>query len=134
MPPTPITLFLCGDVMTGRGIDQILAHPGDPQLFESHVRSARVYVEHRRACQRTDSARGRARLRLGRRARGARARRPDARIVNLETAVTAAATPWPGKGIHYRMHPANIGCLTARRRSTAACWPTITCSTGAVAV
>jgi hypothetical protein len=25
-----ITLFLSGDVMTGRGIDQILAHPGDP--------------------------------------------------------------------------------------------------------
>ena len=27
-----VTLFLCGDVMPGRGIDQILAHPGDPVI------------------------------------------------------------------------------------------------------
>jgi poly-gamma-glutamate synthesis protein (capsule biosynthesis protein) len=38
---------------------------------------------------------------------------PDRRIVNLETAVTASETPWPGKGIHYRMNPAHIGCLRA---------------------
>jgi hypothetical protein len=25
-----VTLFLCGDVTTGRGIDQILAHPFPP--------------------------------------------------------------------------------------------------------
>jgi poly-gamma-glutamate synthesis protein (capsule biosynthesis protein) len=41
------------------------------------------------------------------------ARRPDVRIVNLETAVTTADEPWPGKGIHYRMHPANVPCLVA---------------------
>ncbi|GMQ87881.1 MAG: hypothetical protein BMS9Abin08_1093 [Gammaproteobacteria bacterium] len=29
-----ISLFLCGDVMTGRGVDQALPHPGDPQLYE----------------------------------------------------------------------------------------------------
>ena len=29
-----ITLFLCGDVMTGRGIDQVLPHPADPSLYE----------------------------------------------------------------------------------------------------
>src|SRR5690606_15954844 len=39
--------------------------------------------------------------------------RPDARIVNLETSITRSDSPWPGKGIHYRMHPENIGCLTA---------------------
>jgi poly-gamma-glutamate capsule biosynthesis protein CapA/YwtB (metallophosphatase superfamily) len=27
-----ITIFLCGDVMIGRGIDQILPHPSDPAL------------------------------------------------------------------------------------------------------
>jgi poly-gamma-glutamate synthesis protein (capsule biosynthesis protein) len=27
--------------------------------------------------------------------------------------VTDRGEPWPGKGIHYRMHPANVGCLTA---------------------
>lgn len=37
----------------------------------------------------------------------------DARIVNLETAVTTSEDAWPGKGIHYRPHPANVGCLVA---------------------
>jgi poly-gamma-glutamate synthesis protein (capsule biosynthesis protein) len=27
----PITIFMVGDVMTGRGIDQLLPHPGDSQ-------------------------------------------------------------------------------------------------------
>ncbi|MGR9037177.1 MAG: twin-arginine translocation signal domain-containing protein, partial [Gammaproteobacteria bacterium] len=32
-PDSPtMTLFLCGDVMTGRGIDQVLPHPGDPRI------------------------------------------------------------------------------------------------------
>jgi len=39
-----ITIFLSGDVMTGRGIDQILPHPSNPQLCESHIKSARDYV------------------------------------------------------------------------------------------
>jgi poly-gamma-glutamate synthesis protein (capsule biosynthesis protein) len=38
---------------------------------------------------------------------------PDVRIINLETAVTTSDAAWPGKGIHYRVHPANIACLTA---------------------
>lgn len=40
-----LTLFLCGEVMTGRGIDQILPHPGPPQLHEPHVTAAQRYVE-----------------------------------------------------------------------------------------
>src|SRR5205814_631129 len=36
----PIRLFLCGDVMTGRGIDQVLPHPGNPELHEAYVRDA----------------------------------------------------------------------------------------------
>src|SRR5690606_13549457 len=40
-----LALFLGGDVMTGRGVDQVLAHPGDPRLWEGYVRDARTYVE-----------------------------------------------------------------------------------------
>jgi poly-gamma-glutamate synthesis protein (capsule biosynthesis protein) len=40
-----VTLFLCGDVMTGRGIDQILPHSSAPRLFESCRRAAVDYVE-----------------------------------------------------------------------------------------
>jgi poly-gamma-glutamate synthesis protein (capsule biosynthesis protein) len=40
-----IRLFLCGDVKTGRGIDQVLPYPADPTLHEPYIRDARSYVE-----------------------------------------------------------------------------------------
>jgi poly-gamma-glutamate synthesis protein (capsule biosynthesis protein) len=107
-------LFLSGDVMTGRGIDQILPAPCDPALDEPWVKSALDYVS------------------LAERASGPIPRRvhpayvwgdalaeleresPAARIVNLETAVTLSAERAP-KGINYRMSPANAACLTAAR-------------------
>jgi poly-gamma-glutamate capsule biosynthesis protein CapA/YwtB (metallophosphatase superfamily) len=109
----PVTLFLCGDVMTGRAVDQILPHPSDPQLHEPYVSDAREY------------------LALAERASGPIAhpvsfdyiwgdllpelakRRPQARIVNLETSVTRSDDWWRGKPIHYRMHPDNAPCLAA---------------------
>jgi poly-gamma-glutamate capsule biosynthesis protein CapA/YwtB (metallophosphatase superfamily) len=107
-----MTLFLCGDVMTGRGIDQILPHPGAPELHEPYVRDARDYVALAAQTQgafppRVDPAYiwGDALAELDRVS-------PGARIVNLETSVTRSASYWKGKGIHYRMHPENIACLT----------------------
>ncbi len=108
-----VTLFLAGDVMTGRGIDQILPRPGDPRLFEPYVRSALEYVA---LAERENGPLprqigfsyiwGDALAELARMS-------PDARIVNLETAVTTRGEPWPGKGIHYRMSPGNLPCLAA---------------------
>jgi poly-gamma-glutamate capsule biosynthesis protein CapA/YwtB (metallophosphatase superfamily) len=112
-PSRRITLFLCGDVMTGRGIDQILPHPGKPHLFESYMRSALGYVE--LAEKVNDPIRHPVNFAyiwgdaLGAFQRAA----PDLRIINLETAVTASEDAWPNKGIHYRMHPTNLPCLTA---------------------
>lgn len=110
-----VTLFLCGDVMTGRGIDQILPHPVKPHLFEPYARSALEYVllaeRASGPIQRSaafDYIWGDALPELQR-------MHPDARIVNLETAVTASEDAWPGKGIHYRMHPENIDCLTVAK-------------------
>ena len=40
-----LRLFLCGDVMTGRGIDQALPHPVNPVLYEPYIRDARAYVD-----------------------------------------------------------------------------------------
>lgn len=109
----PLTLFLCGDVMTGRGIDQVLPHPGDPRIYESYMTSALGYVQlaedaHGSIAKPVDFPYlwGDALAELAR-------VRPDARIVNLETAVTASGEPCVGKGIQYRMHPANVPCLTA---------------------
>lgn len=39
-----VTLSACGDVMPGRGIDQILPHPGDPELREDYADDANAYV------------------------------------------------------------------------------------------
>ena len=108
-----ITVFLAGDVMTGRGIDQVLPHPGDPRIHESYMRSARGYVEL------AEEANGPIRKPVefsylwGHALRELERAAPDARIVNLETAVTESDDHWKGKGIHYRMHPRNVGCLTA---------------------
>jgi poly-gamma-glutamate capsule biosynthesis protein CapA/YwtB (metallophosphatase superfamily) len=108
-----LRLFLCGDVMTGRGVDQVLPHPSDPVLYETWAKDARRYVELAEAAHGPVGAPvglsyvwGDALAELERAA-------PDLRIVNLETAVTSTTTPWPDKGIHYRMHPANAPCLSA---------------------
>ena len=45
MTDDPAVVFLCGDVMLGRGVDQILPHPGDPALRERCIVDARTYVE-----------------------------------------------------------------------------------------
>jgi len=113
MTENELTLFLCGDVMLGRGIDQILARPSDPQLHESYVRSALGYVELAEAtCGRLPRRVAPAYV-WGDMPAEFAAARPDLRVINLETAVTASDDAWPGKGIHYRMHPANIDVLTA---------------------
>jgi poly-gamma-glutamate synthesis protein (capsule biosynthesis protein) len=107
------TLFLGGDVMTGRGIDQILPHPGKPQLHEPYVRSALGYVQIAEDATGPISRPVDAAYVWGDALAELERVRPDARIINLETAVTMAEDAWPHKGIHYRMHPANIGCLSA---------------------
>jgi len=38
------TLLLAGDVMTGRGVDQIMSEPLPPVLYEPWVKDARDYV------------------------------------------------------------------------------------------
>lgn len=99
--------------MTGRGVDQILAHPGDPRLWEADVRDARTYV------------------RLAERVSGPVPRpvadgwpwgealpvlddaAPDVRVVNLETSVTRSSDTDLSKGVHYRMSPENLPCLAA---------------------
>jgi poly-gamma-glutamate capsule biosynthesis protein CapA/YwtB (metallophosphatase superfamily) len=103
-----VTLFLCGDVMLGRGVDQILPHPGDPRLRERAVRDAGIY------------------LNLAAEVNGAFPRPVDwtwpwgdalelladagcdARIINLETSITTSGEFARGKAVHYRMQPANV--------------------------
>jgi poly-gamma-glutamate synthesis protein (capsule biosynthesis protein) len=109
----PIKIFMCGDVMTGRGIDQVLPHPGDPLIYESYMKSAEGYVEIAEnvngPIQRPvgfsyiwgDSLEEMERV------------TPDVRLINLETSITESDDYREGKHIHYRMHPKNIYTITA---------------------
>ncbi|MFI8962977.1 CapA family protein [Streptomyces sp. NPDC053493] len=108
-------LFLCGDVMLGRGVDQILPHPLDPALPEPYVRDARDYVALAEARSGAVPRRAPPGYPWGEALELVDAARPDARVVNLETAVTRHAVPVPGKSVHYRMDPANLPALTAVR-------------------
>jgi poly-gamma-glutamate capsule biosynthesis protein CapA/YwtB (metallophosphatase superfamily) len=109
----PVTLFVCGDVMTGRGIDQVLPTPSSPEIYEPYMTSARGYVRLAEelngpipAPVAFDYIWGDALPELERLA-------PDLRIINLETAVTRSDSYWPHKGINYRMHPDNMPCIRA---------------------
>jgi Bacterial capsule synthesis protein PGA_cap len=110
-----IRLFLCGDVMTGRGIDQVLPHPTDPTLHEPYIGDARYYVERAESVNGViprpvefDYIWGDALAELDRAG-------VDLRIINLETSITSSEDYWRDKEIHYRMHPRNIDCITAAR-------------------
>ncbi|WP_044871214.1 CapA family protein [Pseudomonas sp. LFM046] len=110
--PQTLKLFLAGDVMTARGIDAVLPRPGDPRLYEPYVKDAGGYV---RLAERLHGPLphpvdytyiwGDTLAELAR-------RRPQVRLINLETAVTRRGQP-EAKGINYRMSPANIPAILA---------------------
>jgi poly-gamma-glutamate capsule biosynthesis protein CapA/YwtB (metallophosphatase superfamily) len=107
-----ISLFLGGDVMLGRGIDQILPRPGDPTLAEPAVRDAREYI---RLVERTHGPLPRPvdpAWPWGDALDVLAAAAPDVRIINLETSVTTSDDFAPDKRVHYRMHPANLPVLS----------------------
>ena len=104
-----LNLFLCGDVMTGRGVDQVMPYPSNPMLYESYVKNAKDYVELAKQVNghipqpiSFDYIWGDALTII---------KKADARIINLETSITRRNNYF-NKGINYRMHPKNIPCLT----------------------
>ncbi len=106
-----LTLFLAGDVMTGRGIDQVLPSSVDPRIYETYSKSAERYV------QLAEQESGPIPENVSNQYIWGDALEvferidPDARIINLETSVTTSDNYWEGKGIHYRMHPENTDIL-----------------------
>jgi poly-gamma-glutamate capsule biosynthesis protein CapA/YwtB (metallophosphatase superfamily) len=111
-PHDSVCIFLCGDVMLGRGIDQVLPNPCNPVLHEGYADSAMNYVH------------------LAEEANGPISRpitfpylwgaaleafdrvKPDVRIINLETSITRHEGYVP-KGINYRVSPENAASLGA---------------------
>jgi len=110
-----VSIFLAGDVMTGRGVDQVQAHHSDATLREPYIKDARDYVELGERVSGPVPAPVAPGYIWGEGAAVIAAAKPAAAIVNLETSVTTSDAFWDGKEIHYRMHPANVGCLAAAR-------------------
>jgi poly-gamma-glutamate capsule biosynthesis protein CapA/YwtB (metallophosphatase superfamily) len=110
-----VKLFLCGDVMTGRGVDQILLHPSTPEIFEPCIRDARQYVTLAELAGGPIARAVHPEYIWGDALEELALATPDARIINLETSVTTCDDRWMGKDINYRMHPNNISCLTTAR-------------------
>ncbi|MBW6534027.1 MAG: CapA family protein [Mariniphaga sp.] len=106
-----VQLFLCGDVMTGRGIDQALPHPVHPVLYESWVKNAQVYLKL------AEQKNGKIEIPVswdyiwGDAMKIWDENQPNLKLINLETSITTFPEPWPGKGINYRMNPKNIQVL-----------------------
>jgi len=112
-PKDRVTLFLCGDVMLGRGIDQLMPTSADPRLFEPYLRDARQYIRLAEAVNGPIERPVGPAYPWGEALGELASIAPDVRLVNLENAVTTRGTPWPDKGIHYRMHPDNLAVLQA---------------------
>jgi poly-gamma-glutamate synthesis protein (capsule biosynthesis protein) len=110
-----LTLFLCGDVMLGRGVDQILPHPGSPRLRERDIRDARSYVALAEALNGPIPRPVDFSWPWGDALPVLDEAAPDVRVVNLETSVTRSDDFAPAKGVHYRMSPANLPCLAVAR-------------------
>jgi poly-gamma-glutamate synthesis protein (capsule biosynthesis protein) len=99
--------------MTGRGIDQVLPHPGDPRLHEPYVNDARGYVRLAEAVNGSIGAPVDFAYIWGDALAELEHQKPDIRLINLETAVTGSGDHWPAKNIHYRMHPRNLPVISA---------------------
>ena len=107
-----VRLFLCGDVMCGRGIDQLLAYPCSPAIYEDFMRSAESYVLFAERTNGPTPRRNGASYVWGAALDEFVRMQPDARIINLETAVTRS-NDRANKGINYRVSPENAECLAA---------------------
>jgi poly-gamma-glutamate capsule biosynthesis protein CapA/YwtB (metallophosphatase superfamily) len=107
-----LKIFLCGDVMLGRGIDQALPQPCSPRLHEAYMESATGYL------RLAEERNGPIPLPLdfayvwGATLEELNRAQPDARIINLETSITRSDA-YESKGINYRMSPENAHCLAA---------------------
>jgi poly-gamma-glutamate capsule biosynthesis protein CapA/YwtB (metallophosphatase superfamily) len=110
-----VTLALCGDVMLGRGVDQILPHPGDPTLHEAAMSDARDYVSLAEAVNGPIPHPVDASWPWGDALAVLDDAAPEVRIVNLETSITRADEFAPAKAVHYRMSPENLPGLAVAR-------------------
>ncbi len=112
--PACLRLFLCGDVMLGRGIDQVLEHPCSPEIHEGYTGSAEDYVRIAEEANGPIPRRNGPAYVWGAALDEFERMRPEVRIINLETAITRS-NDYESKGINYRMSPENAECLSSAK-------------------
>jgi hypothetical protein len=95
-----ITILMCGDVMTGRGIDQVLPHPGNPLIQEPYMETAKGYVELAEEMNGPIPRPVEFSYVWGESLDEMERMDPDLRIINLETSVTKSDEYWRGKSVH----------------------------------
>jgi poly-gamma-glutamate capsule biosynthesis protein CapA/YwtB (metallophosphatase superfamily) len=100
--------------MCGRGIDQVLAHPCSPAIYEEYMQSAGGYVLLAEEANGPIPRRNGSSYVWGAALGQLERMQPDARIINLETAVTRS-NDHANKGINYRMSPENAECLAVAK-------------------
>ena len=105
-----IRIFMVGDVMLARGIDMIQRYSCDPTLYEANGMTAHGYVTltTRHSGPLPPKEKRSIGYIWGDAIQILDEKSPDLRIINLETSVTTSNSPWPLKGIHYKMHPKNL--------------------------
>jgi len=108
-----VKLFLCGDVMLGRGIDQILPYSVHPRIYEGYMTSAKGYVDLAIRKNGPIPAERPVNYVWGDSIKEFEEQKPDAKLINLETAVTLSDDYWKNKGCNYRMHPKNVEVITS---------------------
>lgn len=107
-----VTIFLCGDVMTGRGLDQIFHFPSNPVLHEDYIKNAKDYISISEKVNGPIPRSVKPEYIWGEALKIFKKFKPDVKIINLETSITTSED-WQDKGINYRMHPKNVSCLTS---------------------
>jgi poly-gamma-glutamate capsule biosynthesis protein CapA/YwtB (metallophosphatase superfamily) len=107
-----MTLFLSGDVMTGRGIDQVMPQSVNPHIYEHYSRNALDYVQIAEDKNGSIPEKVSYEYIWGDVLPVLDEIKPGVRIINLETAITISEDYDRNKGIHYRMHPKNAELFT----------------------
>lgn len=105
-----LLLFLAGDVMLGRGIDQILKYKNNPMIYESFVKDARYYIPN---TMKKFSEQGKYVDQFyvwGDLLNNSLFKKSKLKIINLETSITTSEDK-QNKAVLYRMHPNNINVI-----------------------
>lgn len=120
MTERSLKLFLAGDVMIGRGVDQLLENSVPPQMFGKKVKLATYYIDKAEekngpmpSEQEVMAMGGPSRYIWGDLLPALEYEKPHARLINLETALTLSEDRHP-KHYPHRGHPSNA-LLTLRQ-------------------